>query len=890
MKFSMAVILWLGLRYAAMHAPRQRMFIAAKALMRLLAHKSRGPQNTPWKLTRSGRAAIDQTRRDNTAGYGKMRGNANEMTRTKTPLRRRTKYALAALLLAAGLASARPQQPPPERRPAAPAARKPGLATAKPGPGKAAPPDASLVEAVRENTVGMALMDRRDYANALGRFQTACVMNSASDIGCLNMGIALLNMRRYDEARQILEKSVERDPQNARAWYNLALLARATGDSAAARDDLQNVAAVDPNDPGTQYFLGYLSAQDQKYEQAVAAFQRAIELDPLHISAEFGLSQAEQDLGHVDAAKADLARFHRLSAEKLGKPVRFLYGEQGPYSLAQEMTVRPGPPPPPTLVHFLDVTAASGLPGFRSAAAAPVRPLPAVRRPTAARTVTDPPPSPSLAGFLGSGACVFDFDGDGRPDIFLVDADGEGNAALYRNTGKGTFVNVSAAAKLAFHGQGMSCAVGDYDNDGHPDLAIASGDGITLFHNEGNGTFKDVTESAGLRPATPAAPDSASQPAQADDRAPATPAPSAPATLAMGVTFIDYDQDGDLDIYVTRFTDFAVQATSQPFTFPEGAPAPGNILWRNNGDGTFVDKTSDLALAGAAPSVGAIGCDLGNNQAIDLVVTGWQKYPSVFLNTREGPFLPASPWAISMPGPAAGVVAADFDHDSWMDLAFTHWASPAVTVWRNVQGKSFERVPLVEPGWMRAWGIAAFDYDNDGWVDLVAVGETFSGEGRIELFRNEGPAGFRDVTHETGLDKIALRNPRSVIPFDFDGDGSPGLLITQNNLPPVLLKNVGGNDNTWLKLALSGDPDNKLAIGARLDVFSGAARQAWEVSGASGYLGQGPAEILTGLGSASEADVLRIVWPTGLLQNELHVAGDAPTPVPESEPPEQPKQ
>jgi len=358
----------------------------------------------------------------------------------------------------------------------------------------------------------------------------------------------------------------------------------------------------------------------------------------------------------------------------------------------------------------------------------------------------------------------------------------------------------------------------------------------------------------------------------------------------MGVTFIDYDQDGDLDIYVTRFTDFAVQATSQPFTFPEGAPAPGNILWRNNGDGTFVDKTSDLALAGAAPSVGAIGCDLGNNQAIDLVVTGWQKYPSVFLNTREGPFLPASPWAISMPGPAAGVVAADFDHDSWMDLAFTHWASPAVTVWRNVQGKSFERVPLVEPGWMRAWGIAAFDYDNDGWVDLVAVGETFSGEGRIELFRNEGPAGFRDVTHETGLDKIALRNPRSVIPFDFDGDGSPGLLITQNNLPPVLLKNVGGNDNTWLKLALSGDPDNKLAIGARLDVFFGAARQAWEVPGASGYLGQGPAEILTGLGSASEADVLRIVWPTGLLQNELHVAGDAPTPVPESEPPEQPKQ
>jgi ASPIC and UnbV len=129
-----------------------------------------------------------------------------------------------------------------------------------------------------------------------------------------------------------------------------------------------------------------------------------------------------------------------------------------------------------------------------------------------------------------------------------------------------------------------------------------------------------------------------------------------------------------------------------------------------------------------------------------------------------------------------------------------------------------------------------------------------------------------------------------VIPFSFNGDGSPGLLITQNHLPPVLLKNVGGNRNSWLKLALTGDPDNKLAIGARLDIFSGAARQAWEVPSSSGYLGQGPTEILAGLGSTSEADVLRILWPTGLLQNELNVAADAATPVPESEPPEQPKQ
>ena len=475
---------------------------------------------------------------------------------------------------------------------------------------------------------------------------------------------------------------------------------------------------------------------------------------------------------------------------------------------------------------------------------------------------------------------MFDYDGDAKPDIFLVNADGKGNAALYRNTGKGTFVEVTKAAKLEFHGEGIGCAVGDYDNDGHPDLAVTSGDGITLFHNEGNGTFKDVTDVAGLRQANQQANQAGDQPIPQ----PVEQAGDGASALAMGVTFVDYDQDGDLDIYVTRFSNFPLESKIDLFTFPEDAPTPGNILWRNNGNGTFVDRTKELGLGGSSPSVGAVGSNLSNDRAIDLVVTGWQKFPTVFVNTREGTFRATSPWAISMPGPAAGVVAADFDHDGWMDLAFTHWASPAVTVWRNVRGKSFERVPLVVPAWMRAWGIAALDYDNDGWVDLVAVGETFAGEGRIALFRNEGPAGFRDVSHETGLDKIMLHNPRGVIAFDYDGDGSADLLITQNNLPPVLLKNVGGNKNGWLKLALSGDPDNKTGIGTRVDIFSGALRQAWEVTGASGYLGQGPPEILTGMGNERQADVIKLLWPTGILQSGMQVPGGTRTPITETEP------
>jgi tetratricopeptide (TPR) repeat protein len=778
----------------------------------------------------------------------------------KRPIAHCAGLAIPLLVLACGLAGPGQQRRHPvARKPAKAASPKRALAQAN-------PPAATLTQAIRENNLGLALMDRRDFSGALGKFQTACVMNPDSDAGCLNMGIALLNMGRYDDAQKVLAKSIERDPQSARAWYNLGLLERASGHPEAARDDFQKAAALDPDDADTQYFLGYLASQAQQYDQAVAAFKRAIELDPFHASAEFGLSQAEQHTGDADGAKAHLERFQRIAAEKLGKPVRFLYRDQGKYSLGQEMAAPAIPVPPAIPVHFVDVTPISGLPRLRLAPAARARPRDKRLRPS------EDAPASTLASFLGSGVCILDYDGGGPPDIFLVDADGKGNAALYRNAGKGTFVNATKAAKLEFHGAGMGCAVGDYDNDGHPDLAVTSGDGLTLFHNEGNGTFKDVTDAAGLRPANPNGD-------QSD---------AGSAALAMGVTFVDYDQDGDLDIYVTRFINFPLDAKTQPFTFPEDVSARPNILWRSNGNGTFVDRTKELALGGSVPSVGAIGSDLNNDGAVDLVVTGWQKLPSVFMNTREGAFHATSPWAISMPGPAAGVVAADFDRDGWMDLAFTHWASPAVTIWRNVQGKSFERVPLVGPGWMRGWGIAALDYDNDGWVDIVAVGETFAGEGRIVLLRNEGPAGFRDVTRETGLDRIVLHDPRGVIAFDYDGDGSADLLITQNNLPPVLLKNVGGNKNGWLKLVLSGDPDNKIAIGTKVDIFSGAQRQSWEVTGSSGYLGQGSAEILSGLGSEHQADVIRLLWPTGLLQNEMQVPGDARATIPESEPGDSP--
>jgi hypothetical protein len=209
-----------------------------------------------------------------------------------------------------------------------------------------------------------------------------------------------------------------------------------------------------------------------------------------------------------------------------------------------------------------------------------------------------------------------------------------------------------------------------------------------------------------------------------------------------------------------------------------------------------------------------------------------------------------------------------------MDVAFNGWIARGVSLWHNNHGRNFDAVPFPDAGWFKAYGVAAFDYDNDGWVDLVAVGETKEGKGEIKLFRNLGPDGWKDVTADVGLDKIQLKDPRAIITGDYDNDGATDLLITQNHGPAVLLKNEGENKNNWLRLALKGLNDNKSAIGTKVEVFSDGIRQKFEIYGSNGYLGQNSPYLTVGLGQAKQADVVRMLWPTGVLQDEVEVAAN----------------
>jgi tetratricopeptide (TPR) repeat protein len=680
------------------------------------------------------------------------------------------------------------------------------------------PKTSNPIEAARQNNLGCAYMNQQLFEKGLKAFQQAAELDPKLSVARLNEAIAFLNLQKVDEAKATLEEALKQDPKNPNAWYNLGILAKNTGDAAAAIDAFKRVTEIDASDADTWYFLGTSYVQAKQFPQAIEAFQQALQLNPLHASAVFGLSRAYQQSGDVDHARENLKKFQYITQNKIGAPMSLAYGEQGQYSRAVESPSAVLKAPAQIKVQFVDVTKEAGI-----------------------KSASPEKPSSGLA-FQDSGACFFDYDGDGLVDLLIADGGPNSGLVLYRNLGSGKFEDVTKKAGLPFV-HAIGCVAGDYDNDGATDIAITTAGPsyrLILLHNEKNGTFKDVTDAAGIK-----------------------------VNVAGMPNFVDYDHDGDLDLYVANAME---HCDCGP---PEQCDGMGhNLLFRNNGDGTFTEVTEGVGLAGLLQSRSSVATDFNNDRAIDLVVTGIGDAPALLENPREDKFLDRKIWSSKVPAKSAGVAVLDFDHDGWMDLAFTHWSASSITLWRNNHGKSFDRIPLPETNWVRAYGVAAFDYDNDGWVDLVAVGETKEGKGEVRLFRNLGPDGFKDVTADVGLDKIQLKDPRAIITGDYDGDGATDLLITQNHGPAVLLKNEGGNQNHWLRLSLKGLNDNKSAIGTKVEVFSGGNRQKFEIYGSNGYLGQNSTDIVVGLGDAKAADVVRMLWPTGVLQDEINVAGD----------------
>jgi Tfp pilus assembly protein PilF len=664
-------------------------------------------------------------------------------------------------------------------------------------------------EAFRNNTLGVAYMNQQKFAEAQKYFERALAADPKFAIARLNLGIALLSQQKLEPAREALEEAIRLLPRDPYAWYNLGLVYKDTGEPQKGVEAFQHVTQLSP-EADAHYFLGYLYTQLQRYDEAISEFQKAIAAFPYHASSEFGIARAYQRKGDSDSARQHLARFQKITAEHLGTPFGAGYGDQGRFSLAE--------------------LGRSGVLTAPAAISVSYAEQPVVASPAGGDAKL---PGPS------TGACFLDYDGDGRPDLFLVSASSEGTSRLLHNAGDGHFADVTDEAGIALKGSGLGCAAGDFDNDGHTDLAVCLSDGVHLLRNHGDGKFAEVTEAVGIR------------------REPG----------CVGLTFVDYDHDGDLDLYVTVHPSDAAAG---------GAPSDAkahNVLWRNNGNSTFTDVSAETGLGIDATGGALLTSDFNNDRAIDFIFAGGTMGAAIYLNPREGKFSPLAgiDFAKENLPPAVGVVAFDFDKDGWMDLAFTHAGAPGISLWRNVGGKRLERVALPNFGWQRGWGISALDYDNDGWLDLVAAGETSAG-GELRLLRNLGASGFADVTRQVHLDNVKLSQPRAIAVADVAGTGGADLVVTQVGGPPLLLRNEGGNQHNWTRIDLKALNDNKSAIGTKVEIYAGPLYQKWEEQGASGYLGQNAPAILAGLGREKNVEVVRLLWPTGVPQDEINLA------------------
>jgi hypothetical protein len=475
----------------------------------------------------------------------------------------------------------------------------------------------------------------------------------------------------------------------------------------------------------------------------------------------------------------------------------------------------------------------------------------------------------------GAGCAFFDYDGDGDLDIYLVNGcyfkgvssvkgrhlEGKLGNALYRNNGDGTFTDVTEAAGVGDQGFGMAVVSADVDNDGDADLFITNYGRDTLYRNDGDGTFTDVTEAAGV----------------GSER------------WSVGATFFDADGDGRLDIFVGGYLkfdpDYRFYYAAEAFPGPLAYPGETDILYRNRGDGSFENVTKSAGLAAAGRAMGVSSCDIDDDGHQDLFVAndGMENY--LYRNTGKGTFknialetgtaFGQNGEATSAMGPEFG----DFDNDGLMDLLVPDMGYGCL--YRNTARGFFEEKSAAlgvarALGQYTSWSGNFADFDNDGWLDIfIANGDAHHLEAEEDiLLHNDGGTKFVDVSATSGKDFQAKGVGRGSAVADIDNDGDLDLLVLNLNGPPRLYRNDGGNRRHWLMIRCIGSTANRDAIGARIRVTVGELSQTREIRSSSGYLSQSDPRAHFGLGASTTADTVEIRWPGGRTQTLKNVAAD----------------
>ena len=475
---------------------------------------------------------------------------------------------------------------------------------------------------------------------------------------------------------------------------------------------------------------------------------------------------------------------------------------------------------------------------------------------------------------LGSGVALFDYDNDGDLDLYLVNgSDLPGVTSplppinrLYRNDGN-IFTDVTLETSVGDTGYGLGCCVGDYNNDGFTDLYVTNYGANVLYHNNGDGTFTDVTESAGV---------GGNQ-------------------LSSGCAFLDLDADGYLDLYVVNYVQFDLETNPEctrqgvrTYCTPEALPGATDILYRNNGDGTFTDVTAKSGISGAnGKGLGIVCGDIDNDGDVDIFVANDTTPNFLYRNdsdtaiwmTEDALFAGV---ALSEEGRAysgMGANLGDFDNDGYLDIVITNFQDQTNSLYHNAQSGFFNEVSFAKGIGERslpylAWGVDFVDFNNDGWLDLfVANGHLDDNVAEIDpigtyaqpnqlFLSNRGLNFVESVDAAIANQKVS----RGTAFGDIDNDGDVDIVVSNLKDTPTVLRNDRDNTSRWLTIKLVGTHCNRDAIGARVTVVSGDSTQIREVKSGSGYLSQNDLRLHFGLGDAARVDKLTVRWLCGKVQ------------------------
>jgi hypothetical protein len=483
---------------------------------------------------------------------------------------------------------------------------------------------------------------------------------------------------------------------------------------------------------------------------------------------------------------------------------------------------------------------------------------------------------------LGAGCAFFDADGDGWPDVLLINGKDfvphgrRSVAALYHNNHNGTFTDVTAGSGLDVEMYGMGVAIADYDNDGREDVYITALDGDHLFHNEGNGKFRDVTRASGIQNAN----------------------------FGASAAWLDYDRDGNVDLFVANYVQWtqkgdvfcSLDGAAKSYCTPESYKGTRSRLFHNLGNGRFEDVTEKAGLGDpTSKSLGVTVFDYNSDGWPDLFVANDTQPNKLYRNLGNGTFKEEGMTAGVAYGEdgvargAMGADAADYDRSGRPHLLVGNFSNQMLGLYHNEgNGLFVDEAPSSAVGrssvLFLSFGVFFFDYDLDGYPDILAANGHIEDEiGRVQskvsyketplLFRNLGNHQFENVSSQVGPAFSKGIVARGAAYADFDHDGDLDVLISTNNGPAVLLRNDGGNRNHWLNVRLAGVRSNRDGIGAVVRVESGGGKQWNMVRSGSSYCSQSDLALTFGLGADTAAS-LEVAWPSGAKQQFKNVAAN----------------